>query len=341
MISILDVDKITICPFYNFHNEYFIGIFTLDLKNKSAYWINDNTSDLKRFIQKGLESDDELYKKLTKNLSEEIYILKDNEIAEFKEKLVKIGFLDHLYDMKENFIKNFDFSKSEEYMKESMVNNLNSIHFIRKFIVDVYSGDDSDIFFLNFDIPSSFKDFALAIKKIVGFDVLNIEDESWVDSINYYIKNDGIYSKETNKKLEVKTFKYHYRSTQMFGDSDVLIDFKNNRITFDGFGSNSKINSHKVTDEQLTKMMKSMTDNNVYKWMEKSSWTNFTRNDPSCIYDGYTWYIEIEFTNESIYHLELDNGHPDTYFNFGEDLKQLWDKDILRINDCIPLNDIS
>lgn len=48
----------------------------------------------------------------------------------------------------------------------------------------------------------------------------------------------------------------------------------------------------------------------------KYSWTNFQYNNPLAWSDGYDWYLEIEFTNDAVYHIGLSNGHPDTYFNF-------------------------
>lgn len=50
--------------------------------------------------------------------------------------------------------------------------------------------------------------------------------------------------------------------------------------------------------------------------------------------DGYHWNIELIFNNGAIFYVGLHNDHPDSYFKFAKDVKQLFGRDLFRINDC-------
>lgn len=71
----------------------------------------------------------------------------------------------------------------------------------------------------------------------------------------------------------------------------------------------------------------------IYLWGCEESYENVL-NSKSMWLDGYYWNIELIFNNGAIFYVGLDNEHPDSYFGFAKDVKQLFGRDLFRIKDC-------
>ena len=126
-------------------------------------------------------------------------------------------------------------------------------------------------------------------------------------------------------------FNFNFHSWGFNDDPNFIIDFNENSLTFKLFSD--IISSEKLTQNILDDFKKLIIKHGIYLWGCEDSYKNVL-NRTSTWCDGYHWNIELIFNNGSIFHVGLNNEHPDSYFNFAKDVKKLFGKDLLRIKDC-------
>jgi hypothetical protein len=73
-------------------------------------------------------------------------------------------------------------------------------------------------------------------------------------------------------------------------------------------------------------------------WGDKHSWNRTIYYKTLDTNAGYDWSVELEFTNDAVYHIGFHDAHPDSYHSLGKDLKQIFGIDLLRLDDCVGLD---
>lgn len=287
MITESLLTKIIICPSYNFNEKKFHQKFIIDLENKKAYWKNDNKwLPLSKIIHEGQESGDKLYSDLTKTLTLNEYPLNKNNLYDFKEKLFKIGFIEQLESMEKNLIKDFNFKDNEEIC-EDMKNNLLNVDLVKKYHITLQTSTEEKEYIINFDIPEMFLEFMSLITDLVGYDVLNIKNSKYfINPMDYDLKKDGIYEKESDEKLELKKCVFKFNPEQTFGSNAFVLNFitfeeklleliENEKIIFNGdvdevrkrknyeimVMNDNNINRRKITPEDIEKFKEILIKN--------------------------------------------------------------------------------
>ena len=353
MIEVNDITKLEISPSYNFHSNKFIKTFIVDLENRKAYWEDKAYQPLSKTIEEARESNDTIYTDIIRSLTLTDYYFTPEKIASFKEKLLETGFISDLYNRQSNFIK-------KDYYDESLIDVFNSVKLAKMLYITIHTDTKKEHFTVNFDIPESYTEFAKLINSLIGYEILNPEtDKHFVNQINYNSKSDGIYTKDVNNQLELKTitFNYSYKNKpeshgfilnfNSFEDelidlvennqiiwNDTVETLKNNR-SYDLFIiENNNKHKKKLSEEEISKIRDLLIQNNVYLWTDKRLYINFIHNYENMPDEEYTWSLEMEFEGDIVYHVEVSDRHPDTYFQLGEDLKQLTGMDLLRLDDC-------
>lgn len=283
--------------------------FVIDFKNNEAYY--DSRFDLK--------------------FKDKIQ-LSDKEIINFINSLDEFNFIEELQNIECHVLKYLEPTiDSELYFHELKINLHEDVIFSNRWVFTCYLEDFIKEYYVQWCFPSFWHDFADVLMDLVGYDVLNIKDsKKWINNLNYEFRKDGIF--DDGNKLKLKSFKFVYNVPIIIDESRnsfFIIDFINCNI----LGKNS-ISCNNVPQEVLDDFLDLISKYEIYKWAELKQWSN-VYNQIGSFCDGYHWSIELIFDNDSIFYIRGHCRHPDLYFPFAKEVKSLFSKDILRLDDCV------
>lgn len=165
---------------------------------------------------------------------------------------------------------------------------------------------------------------------MLGFDVLNIENlKFFVTELNFNIKNDGVYLND--KKLKLTKFNYYYKTMTLIVPACFSIDF--NKETICNLAKANKNCSNKLDNEIFLKITNLIEKYAIYRWYRHEFLFNSV--DCNCLefFDGVNWIFELVFEDKYILHIGGWN-YPNNYLNFGKELNQLMDVDLLNVSNA-------
>lgn len=297
--------------------------FIVDFENKKAYYDSDlldmdKHNEFKKFTIKKYP----IIKHLMDNLTENIFLLKDENIKNF-------------------FV---DFNKLKIYDELERVNGdyLRGISFSDNVTVIFYFKDSIKKFEIIFEFPRIWKDFALILKNLVGFDVLNMSfSKYFVNNINYKVTSERIYGLETENKLTLEKFKFTFAVTVCLELFYFTLDFNEKLLKIErpypgsGFEDEFML-TKKVPDDVLHKFIELLEKHKIYLWSTKDFWKYALSHDDCLFYnfDGFEWGISLTFTNNVILYIDVYDIFPDNYLEFAEDVKKLFGQDFLKSEEC-------
>ena len=182
----------------------------------------------------------------------------------------------------------------------------------------------------NFNINSKYwDDLNEILKDILNSDIFNLKNI--ISPSNYDFKNDGIYYKNTSKKLKLKTLCFYNRGAAWLDSSpEFAIDFDKNRIR----GCINK----ELSQNDISIILDLLIKYNVFKWALNEQWEKTTNSPMSPRFDGIVWGLELIFEDDKILVIDGDNAYPDTYVHLGEEIINKFNTDFLRLKyiSCEP-----
>lgn len=257
--------------------------------------------------------------------------LSDKEVTNFLNSIDEFNFIEELQNIECHVLKYFEPTLDSEYYFHTLKIILhNDVIFSNQWTFICYFEDFTKEYNVQWCFPSFWYEFAEVLMDLVGYDILNINDsKKWLNNLNYEFRDDGIF--DNGNKLKLKSFKFVYNAPHIIDDSSssfFIIDF----IKCSILGKNS-ILCNDVSRDVLDEFLDLITKYEIYKWAELKQWSN-VYNELGGFCDGYRWSIELIFDNDSIFYIKGHCRHPDLYFPFAKEVKSLFSKDILRLEDC-------
>lgn len=340
-----NLNIIKICQCYHFNNCTHFDEFIINFKEKKAYWDPQYFKDLELKNEifeenKGIsyieQKGHDLFLTLHNRVSNDNFILDYENIGEFMVFLEESDLLNQLLDgifylHGDSNIPN-DILEAVHLLKSNNRDKLDMISLINECILTFCTDDFEIEFLVNFSFPDSWFDFAGALEKLVGFDILNINNSKyWVNNINYILSPNGVIDKINGKKLELNKFKFNFSSWGFNNHMpSVIIDLKNELLILKDYGE--ILSSEKLTQEHLNDFKDLLVKHDVYLWGYEELYRNVLKT--GSIYDGFNWNIELVFNNDAIFYVGLRNGFPDSYLAFAKDVKELFDNDLIGFQNC-------
>lgn len=162
------------------------------------------------------------------------------------------------------------------------------------------------------------------LKEITNLDVLNLENI--ISQSGYDFKKDGIYHKNTSKKLMLKTLCFFNRDGSWLDHSPrFVIDFDKNTIR----GCIDK----KLSNKEICLILRLLEKYNVYKWGLNEQWEKTNIHPYQHLgFGGREWNLELIFENDKVLSIGGGNDYPDTYVHLGEEILDIFGIDFLRLD---------
>lgn len=308
------IEKIEITQRFNFKrlNRHY-ECFTIDLVNKNAYYKISERGSGDKFVQENPLCDDSwvgILVDLRRNMTSKIYKLTDTQIDKF------------LHDYED--LKLFKDFESEDF------SYFEKIELIYSCQVIVYSTDNYEEYSFKTNYPTNWIGFGEILKDLFDFDVLHLNYQMQLVTPLYYdIRKDGVYM---DHKLNVKAIEFgHYQAYPYeLPNPRLIINFERN--TIDGYIEKE------LTDNDKDLILNLLEKYHVYMWIFDEYHTKSNTRDPDDL-EGYEWYLELVFENNSIWHIFGYNDYPDTYVELAREILKVTGMDLLEIN-TISSNDL-
>ena len=296
-----------------FHSSAFeeSSCFVIDFQDKEAYY--DSRFKLK--------------------IKDKIH-LSDESINNFLNSIDEMDFIGQLQDIEcrtLNYFEPKDHLKNDEYYLHTLKMNLhNDVTFSNQYCFICHFKDFIKEYFVQWNYPRSWFDFSNILTNLVDFDVLDIgNSKKWINNFNYDIKKEGVF--DNSDKLTLKQFKFVFNVPHFVYDgsySFFVIDFGNGKVL-----SKGKIFGKNITQDDLNCFLELLVKYEIYQWENEKYWENIY-DSPGSFCDGYHWFIQLTFDNDSIFYIGGHCRHPDVYYSFAEEVNGLFGKDVLRLEDC-------
>lgn len=256
--------------------------------------------------------------------------LSDKSINNFLNSLDEIDFIGQLQEIECHTLKYFEPKDDDYYLHTLKMNLHHDVKFSNQFDFIFHFKDFIKEYFVQWNYPNSWFDFSNILTDLVNFDVLDIDNsKKWINNFDYDIKKEGIF--DNTGKLILKEFKFVYMVPHFIDDcsySFFIIDFVKGKLH-----SRGKIFDKDITNDDLKCFLELLSKYEIYQWENEKYWEN-VYDSPGGWCDGYHWSIQLTFENDSIFYIGGHCTHPDLYFSFAEEVKNLFGDDLLRLNDC-------
>lgn len=302
------IEKIIINLDYNQLAFMNFSKFIIDLKNKTACYDLNNSILIYPEDDVDLDLRDvyNFHKKFKELISDEVIALNDDAIEKFNNDFVNLNIEYELQKITDETLNNgFTFY-------EPCILNKCSVKI-------EYSDNEKEYSFVN-HYPNNWIKFGKILENLVGFDVLNIENLKYlVTELHYDIKQEGVYSKETNKKLNLTQLTFSKGRSGRAGLGD-KIDFSNEE-------SKGFINLENDVKEQI---LVALEKYGVYKWYHEDYLQNVIEMERSG-FGGEDWEVKLTFENEITLNFIGHFNFPDTYLHFGKELFKLTGRDFFNV----------
>ena len=196
-----------ISQYYAFNDNYHHDGFIIDFKNKTAYWDPQYFKDYE-FDQNRLNgwyegspidyNGHELFFMLHNRVTKEIFVLEDEGIKEFINFIEESDLLKQLLEWEFEIEKNqnipIDIIESFSKLEESNRDKLHRIRLVNECFITIITEEFKILFLVNFSFPELWEDFSISLEKLIGFDVLNINNSKyWINNINYRSCSEGFF----------------------------------------------------------------------------------------------------------------------------------------------------
>lgn len=316
-----EIVKIKITQHYHFNNHFHHDTFIIDFENGNAYWDSNYfleamlwQGDIEKYgLQDVNPMNHELYKILDSRVTKDEFEL--NDVDKFLRGLEKID----IFDQIDSF--------------ESSGSLLGHVEFLNVVHITLYSANSEEKYIVDWQFPDSWLDFAKLLENLVGFDILNIENSKYfVSEFDYTILDDWIVDNEEFNELALDKIRFNYDNGVVGCTiNDWIIDVSNKTLTLNTYSHHKA--PQDLSDDVLVKLTKLLRKYHVFSWSSKESWRNLPE-ETWVINGGYSWCLEFEFTNGAIYNVGANNVHPEEYLDFANEIEKLFDKKLLRSQDC-------
>ena len=308
------IQKITIRSWFNlaeYDYPYETYKFIIDFEAKNAYF--EEKKIYEHSIRNMLNAENRnAFKKIHDYYTEEVFTLADININE-----INLHF---------NNLKKWCEKNSINYDLEKMV-----FYTIR---VD-YNNKEYDYISIYNEFPKELIDFNNVLKRFVGIDVFNLDSlKSLVTEYYYDISEKGIFDKATCKKLILKKIDYSKECGALFKmvKNDFHIDLNKKELV-------SFHDGNRLSDNDIEKIISLIEKYGVYKW-NSIEYANNVINNRIAVLDGCNWRLSLAFESGQV--LNFGGGHkryPDTYIEFGQELKTLFKRDLLDVEEDLHMYD--
>lgn len=315
-----EIVKMEITSHYHFNNDFFHATFVIDFENEKAYWDPKYFEHLK-FMQDFYEKEGlgkykaerhKLFELLTDRVTHDEYTLHD------------IGGFFHEIDEKDVF-------GQFEHL-EPCGSLLGHVDFLNVFYISLYSFDSKEYYVVKWGFPEFWFDFGQLLENLVGFDVLNISNSKYfISNLNYDVLNDWIVDRNTGEGLILDKIGFNYYTHRIGDWTRWSIDFSNRTLVLQ-HKFNEKL-TESLSGDVINHVINLLKYHHVFSWSLKESWSDLPGGCWS-IHDGYSWCLEFEFNNGSVYNIGGDNVILNGYLKFANDIKELFNFDLLRCGDC-------
>lgn len=265
---------------------------------------------------------------LHNRISKEKIHLHNQDIENFRRFFDESKLFDQLLEYEFEILDEFnvpdDIRESFSLLKSKNRDKLHRINVAYDCYITFYYETFKITFVCNLHFPESWKDFAFALENLIGFDLLNMNiSKNWINNINYDLLKTGIFDKENGEKLILERFIFHYHS-HLF-DNPV----PNFSISFDECLLKVDEDIGELNQNILKSFKNLLVKHDVYLWTSEESYTEVLNRPKRNLCDGYGWSIRLIFNNKSVFYVSLHSEHPDSYFKFATDVKNLFGKDLL------------
>ena len=162
-------------------------------------------------------------------------------------------------------------------------------------------------------------------EELLGFDALNIKNfKNIINPFDYEICNDGVYDKETGKKLSLESIEYGHGAVL-----DWILTYTIHADLLKGTTS-GLIEKDDLSNDEIEKIVSLLEKNRVYEWVFDEFWNKAIYHECMC-FDGYHWYLSLIFEGNRVLNIGDGNDYPDTFVNLAEDVIEFANKDVLKL----------
>lgn len=162
-------------------------------------------------------------------------------------------------------------------------------------------------------------------EELLGFDALNIKNfKNIINPFDYEICNDGVYDKETGKKLSLESIEYGHGAVL-----DWILTYTIHADLLKGT-TYGLIEKDDLSNDEIGKIVSLLEKNRVYEWVFDEFWNKAIYHECMC-FDGYHWYLSLIFEGNRVLNIGDGNDYPDTFVNLAEDVIEFANKDVLKL----------
>lgn len=229
-------------------------------------------------------------------------------------------------EIKIDKIKLDDFLKGFNELK--FIENDSGMSFYRKEYYENYITIHTLMGEKSYDLTNDYdvwRKLGSLFEELLGFDALNIKNfKNIINPFDYEICNDGVYDKETGKKLSLESIEYGHGAVL-----DWILTYTIHADLLEGTTS-GLIEKDDLTNDEIEKLVSLLEKNRVYEWVFDEFWNKAIYHAWSG-FDGYHWYLSLIFEGNRVLNIGDGNDYPDTFVNLAEDIIEFSNKDILKL----------
>lgn len=306
------IEKITIHSWFNLAEcgyPYETYEFNIDFKNSTAQFDAKEILDYK-IRSMPFEENRNVFNKINEFYSEELFELNDIDMNEV---------ISSIADLRRYCEDDSNLDTNLAYMVFYII----EIHY--------FNQEYEYIECLNECFPE-LKNLSDVIKKLVGFDVFNLDNiKGLVTDYNYKISENYITDRDTGEKLVLKKLFYSKNSGAFFESSE-----HNFKIDFDKMelktSDDKKIKLNSKDLDEITNLIKKY---GIFKWNSIEYSTKAINEHIFTLDGGGRWKLCLVFDGGQILNFGGCEDYHDTYVEFGKGLENLFGIDLLDVADLI------
>ena len=305
------IRKISIHSWFNFAEydyPYETYEFIIDFEAKNAYF--EEKKIYEHSIRSMLNAENRnAFKKIHGYYTEEVFPLADININEI----------------------NLHFNNLKKWCEKNSIN-----YDLRKMVfytirVD-YNNKEYDYISIYNEFPRELIDFNNVLKRLVGIDVFNLDSlKSLVTGYHYDISEEGIFDKATGKELILKRIDYSKECGALFKIVKNNFHMDLNKKELVSFHEGNRLN-----DSDIEKIISLIEKYGVYKWNSIEYAYNVINNS-NVVFDGCNWRLSLAFESGQVLNFGEHENYQDTYIELGQELKTLFKRDLLDVEDALHM----
>ena len=195
-----------------------------------------------------------------------------------------------------------------------------------------YNNKEYDYISIYNEFPRELIDFNNVLKRLVGIDVFNLDSlKSLVTGYHYDISEEGIFDKATGKELILKRIDYSKECGALFKIVKNNFHMDLNKKELVSFHEGNRLN-----DSDIEKIISLIEKYGVYKWNSIEYAYNVINNS-KVVFDGCNWRLSLAFESGHVLNFGGHENYQDTYIELGQELKTLFKRDLLDVEDALHM----